>query len=92
MPITTFWQNNKVKALAPMKKRSVTIAGHRTSLTLEEPFWLELKAVADRRGQSLNALVTAIDSERDLSVNLCSALRLFVLEQVRLSASQTTAD
>lgn len=66
-----------------MKKRSMTIAGHRTSLSLEDAFWLELKRLAEARGQSLNALVTAIDKDRDLHVNLCSALRLFVLEQVK---------
>lgn len=66
-----------------MKKRSVTVAGHRTSLTLEEAFWQELKTLAVQRGQSLNELVTAIDRERDLNVNLSSALRLFVLAEVK---------
>lgn len=66
-----------------MKKRSMTIAGHRTSLSLEDGFWTELKRIADARGQSLNAMVTQIDNDRDLRVNLCSALRLFVLETVK---------
>jgi len=60
----------------PPRKRSVVIAGHRTSLSLEEPFWRDLGAIARRRGQSLNALVAAIDAGRD--GNLSSALRLFV--------------
>ncbi|MDB5478447.1 MAG: hypothetical protein JWM96_942 [Alphaproteobacteria bacterium] len=66
-----------------MKKRSVTVAGHRTSLSLEEAFWDELKQLAAARGQSLNILVTEIDKERDLSINLSSALRLFVLAELK---------
>ena len=58
------------------KKRSVAIAGHRTSLSLEEPFWHDLVAIAHGRGLSLNALVAAIDASR--GGNLSSALRLFV--------------
>jgi len=66
-----------------MKKRSITIAGHRTSLSLEDAFWDELKRIADASGVSLNTLVTDIDKDRDLTVNLCSALRLYVLEAVK---------
>ena len=58
------------------RKRSVVIAGHRTSLSLEEPFWRDLGEIARRRGLSLNALVAAVDTER--RGNLSSALRLFV--------------
>jgi len=66
-----------------LKKRSITVAGHRTSLTLEEAFWIELKALAEARRQSLNELVTQIDKDRDLSTNLSSALRLFVLAELK---------
>jgi predicted DNA-binding ribbon-helix-helix protein len=66
-----------------MKKRSITIAGHRTSLTLEEPFWQELRGIAGKRKVTLNALVTQIDKDRDLSINLSSALRLFVLQSLK---------
>jgi predicted DNA-binding ribbon-helix-helix protein len=58
------------------KKRSVAIAGHRTSLSLEEPFWRDLMAVARARGVSLSTLVASIDASR--GGNLSSALRLFV--------------
>jgi predicted DNA-binding ribbon-helix-helix protein len=61
---------------AAPRKRSVAIAGHRTSLSLEEPFWRDLGDIARRRGLSLNALVAAVDAGRD--GNLSSALRLFV--------------
>lgn len=66
-----------------MKKRSITIAGHQTSITLEEPFWQELKDAAATRQQSMNELVTEIDRTRDLSVNLSSALRLFILAELK---------
>ena len=56
----------------------VVIADHRTSITLEDAFWDQLKAIAARNGESLNALVTRIDAER--TGNLSSALRIFVLE------------
>ena len=67
--------------MAGLRKRSVNIAGHPTSLTLEEPFWRDLKRVATQRGMSLNALIAEVDSERQ--GNLSSALRLFVLERYR---------
>lgn len=63
------------------RKRSVMIAGHATSLTLEEPFWRDLGRVAAGRGLSLNALVAAVDAERH--GNLSSALRLFIRECYR---------
>jgi predicted DNA-binding ribbon-helix-helix protein len=61
-----------------IKKRSVLLAGHRTSISLEAPFWDALCAIAERRGLSLNRLVATIDAER--SGNLSSALRVFVLD------------
>jgi predicted DNA-binding ribbon-helix-helix protein len=64
-----------------LKKRSVTIAGHATSLSLEEPFWAALRTLAERRRLSLNALVARIDAARP--GNLSSALRVFVLECCR---------
>ncbi|MGB8180961.1 MAG: ribbon-helix-helix domain-containing protein [Stellaceae bacterium] len=64
-----------------VRKRSVNIAGHSTSLTLEEPFWHELRALAAKRGLSINALVAEVDARRD--GNLSSALRLLVLESYR---------
>jgi predicted DNA-binding ribbon-helix-helix protein len=64
-----------------ISKRSVLLAGHRTSISLEEPFWAALRAIAARRGVSLNALVAEIDERR--SGNLSSALRVFVLDACR---------
>ena len=64
-----------------VRKRSVVVAGHKTSVSLEQPFWDELARLAQTRGQSLNALIGAIDKGRD--GNLSSALRVFVLEAVK---------
>lgn len=64
-----------------LRKRSVMIAGHATSLTLEEAFWRDLRSVARRRGVSVNTLIATVDATRQ--GNLSSALRLFVLECYR---------
>lgn len=61
-----------------IQKHSVTIAGHRTSITLEKPFWDSLKEIAEAQGQSVNALIAKID--RRNSGNLSSTIRIFVLE------------
>lgn len=63
-------------------KRSLTVAGHLTSVSLEDAFWDGLKAVADRRGASVAALVAAIDTTRG-AANLSSAIRVFVLAQAQ---------
>jgi predicted DNA-binding ribbon-helix-helix protein len=63
-------------------KRSVVMAGHKTSVSLEDTFWKTLKEIADRRHLTLSALVAAIDSERQRG-NLSSAIRLFVLDYYR---------
>jgi predicted DNA-binding ribbon-helix-helix protein len=64
-----------------VRKHSLVIAGHATSVSLEAEFWECLKEIADRRGQSLAALVAEIDGER--SGNLSSALRLHVLADLQ---------
>jgi predicted DNA-binding ribbon-helix-helix protein len=60
-------------------KRSLVIAGHRTSISLEDAFWRELKVLAKKRSQSINALVSEIDISRGRA-NLSSAIRVYVLE------------
>ena len=62
------------------QKRSVLVAGHRTSVSLEDAFWEVLKELADRRGLSLNQLVTEVDEGR--SGNLSSALRVYALREI----------
>ena len=63
---------------SPIIKWSVVLNGHKTSVSLEEPFWLELKSIAAERKVALGDLISKIDAERQHS-NLSSALRLFVL-------------
>jgi len=67
------------------KKRSVTVAGHRTSVTLESPFWDSLREIADARRQSVNALIAEIDQLQP--ENLSSAIRIFVLAYYKGNAS-----
>lgn len=67
-------------------KRSLSIAGHATSISLEEPFWAELKTMAQAHGTSLASLVAEIDGRRGRT-NLSSALRVHVLENVQARVS-----
>lgn len=67
--------------MGTLRKRSVMIAGHSTSLSLEEAFWQDLRELARRRGTSITAIIAVVDSERQ--GNLSSALRLFVLDCYR---------
>ena len=65
-----------------LRKRSLSLAGHRTSIALEPEFWAALDRVAAIRGTSLTALVAAIDAARaDAGLPLASALRVFALRQ-----------
>jgi predicted DNA-binding ribbon-helix-helix protein len=67
-------------------KRSVSIAGHRTSVSLEEPFWEALRHAADMSGVSVQSLIGRIDADRG-EQNLSSAIRVFVLDAVRHAAN-----
>lgn len=71
-------------------KHSLTIAGHRTSVSLEQAFWDRLRALAEARGLSLSALVARIDAGR-AGGNLSSALRVFVLQSA-LSRDEALPD
>ena len=64
-------------------KRSVTIAGHTTSVTLEDAFWNALKEIAISKNVLVSDLVTTINNERGEYGNLSRAIRLFVLEYYR---------
>ncbi len=72
-----------------IQKRSVKIAGHKTSVSLEAEFWDALKEIATQEGVSLSALVERIDRGRsEESGNLSSALRLYVLAHLRARSRQ----
>jgi predicted DNA-binding ribbon-helix-helix protein len=72
-------------------KRSIVVAGHKTSVSLEDAFWNGLKEIAGRRDITLSDLVAAIDSQRHHG-NLSSAIRLFVLEFYRQQRLDQQAD
>jgi predicted DNA-binding ribbon-helix-helix protein len=67
---------------SPVVKRSIVIAGHKTSVSLEDAFWTGLKQIAAGRNITLSDLVAAIDANRQHG-NLSSAIRLFVLGAYR---------
>jgi predicted DNA-binding ribbon-helix-helix protein len=66
-------------AHARVVKHSLLIAGHRTSISVEDAFWRRLRRIAAERGLSVNALAALVDASRG-EANLSSALRVFVLE------------
>jgi predicted DNA-binding ribbon-helix-helix protein len=70
-----------------LSKRSVTLRGHATSVSLEDEFWAELKRMASEEGISLGVLIERIDDGRD-TANLSSALRLAVLADLRSRAAR----
>jgi predicted DNA-binding ribbon-helix-helix protein len=64
-------------------KRSLTLAGHRTSVSLEEEFWQAFREIAREQGRPVAALAMEIDRARGLEVGLATAIRLFVLAEYR---------
>jgi len=64
-----------------LKKRSFSLAGHRTSVALEDEFWVALAAVAVARGMPLGSLVATVDAAREPGRNLASALRVLALAE-----------
>jgi predicted DNA-binding ribbon-helix-helix protein len=70
---------------SPVVKRSIVIRGHKTSVSLEEAFWIGMKEISHERAVTLSELVGEIDTNRQLG-NLSSAIRLFVLDHYRSRA------
>ncbi len=70
---------------SPVVKRSIVVAGHKTSVSLEEEFWSGMKEISALRGLTLSELVGEIDNQRQQG-NLSSAIRLFVLDYYRSRA------
>ncbi|MEH2560598.1 ribbon-helix-helix domain-containing protein [Bradyrhizobium sp. AZCC 2289] len=75
---------------SPVVKRSIVVAGHKTSVSLEEAFWNGMKEISNLRDMTLSELVGEIDRNREQG-NLSSALRLFVLDYFRSRATGTAA-
>jgi predicted DNA-binding ribbon-helix-helix protein len=67
-------------------KRSLTVAGHRTSISLEEPFWEALADIATEKKASIAGLVAGIDRNRPETTNLSAAIRVYVLDWYRQKA------
>ena len=64
-------------------KHSLSLRGHRTSVSLEEDFWQAFRDIAAERGQPINALAAEIDEARGVDMGLASAIRVFVLRHYR---------
>lgn len=77
----------KQKLMPAEIKRSVAIAGHRTSISLEPPFWDALKEIACAENVSVNELVRRIDERRDGGGNLSGAVRVYVLAHFKAKAT-----
>lgn len=67
-------------------KRSLTLRGHRTSVSLEDAFWQAFRQIAEEEGKPLNVLAAEIDEARDLEAGLATAIRLYVLGYYQRSA------
>ena len=63
------------------KKRSITLNGHRTSVSLEDPFWSYFGKLAIEKNQSLNSLASDIDLKRQANIGLASSIRIFCLNE-----------
>jgi predicted DNA-binding ribbon-helix-helix protein len=75
-----------------IRKRSITLHGHRTSFSVEDAFLRELRQIAATRGTSFAALIAEVDENRPTGANLSSALRLYVLNHLKTVAAAQKAD
>ncbi|MEC9461898.1 MAG: ribbon-helix-helix domain-containing protein [Pseudomonadota bacterium] len=73
-----------------IRKRSISLHGHRTSFSIEDEFLDELKAIASQRRMSFAGLIAEIDEERAMDSNLSSALRLYVLTALKQAKSDNS--
>lgn len=69
--------------MSALKKHSISIRGHRTSFSLESEFWDEMRRIAKQRALPVATIITQIDEKREPDQNLSSAIRVFVLEDLR---------
>ena len=64
-------------------KRSLTLKGHRTSVSLEDEFWQEFRRIASDKGMHINALASEVDVARDADMGLASAIRVYILNELK---------
>ena len=76
---------------SPVVKRSIVVGGHKTSVSLEEPFWTSMKEISEELSVTLSELVSEIDTNRQQG-NLSSAIRLFVLDHFKSLAAGATGE
>ena len=77
---------------SPIVKRSIIVNGHKTSISLEDAFWAEIKAIASQKNSTISDLVTSIDRNRQADAgNLSSTLRVFVLKHHREASAPIAA-
>ncbi|MGS4945580.1 ribbon-helix-helix domain-containing protein [Meridianimarinicoccus sp. RP-17] len=70
------------------RKRSLTLRGHQTSVSLEDAFWIAFRDIAAAQDKAVNALAAEIDAKRGLDCGLASAIRVFVLNHFRQAAER----
>ena len=70
-------------------KRSLTLKGYRTSVSLEDEFWQCFREIADIKNIPINALAAEIDAKRELDIGLAGAIRLYVLQHYKSAAEDT---
>ena len=75
---------------SPIIKRSISVAGHKTNISLEDAFWTGLREIARSRAMTISAIIADIDMRRQ-HANLSSAVRLFVLEHAQAEAAARAA-
>ncbi|MGA9252861.1 MAG: ribbon-helix-helix domain-containing protein [Roseobacter sp.] len=73
-------------------KHSVTLKGHRTSISLEDEFWVALRKIAAEKNIALNALVAEIDVTRGTDIGLASAIRLYILRDLQAKLNDPQVD
>jgi predicted DNA-binding ribbon-helix-helix protein len=78
--------------LSGLVKRSFSLAGHRTSVALEEPFWDALREIARTRGVTLSGLVASVDADRDGKTPLASSLRILALRNAVSTPRETSVN
>src|SRR5215475_5405003 len=76
---------------SPVVKRSIVVGGHKTSVSLEGPFWTSMKEISQQLSVTLSELVSEIDANRQQS-NLSSAIRLFVLDHFKSRSEGPAAE
>ena len=77
---------------SPVVKRSIVLNGHKTSISLEDQFWVEMKAIATERQLTLSQVVSMVDHDRGEASNLSSALRCFVLSRYYVPAASAASE